>query len=107
MNGSAAPTLTDEEIDDLIDLWNYVLMLPMSATSDDEAKAALRSFNKDAPAATLAVDMMWAFRMSNYWSKPETWKLGQTMENFLGAWPTIAKQFGAYHSSTRVEIFHT
>lgn len=92
---------SEEEIDDLVTLWEGPLVLPMSPTSTEEAIAALRSFNSPVPAATLAVDMWWAFRTSDYWSKPGTWKAGQTMENFLGAWPTISRQFAAWRNNVR------
>lgn len=96
-------TLSDSDMSDLLELWIEVLGLPVSSEIPYAEREALRAFNK-CPAATLAVDMMWAFKASDYWiesNKAKAWPLGLTLMNFLGAWSTIARQFGDWRNNVR------
>jgi len=87
---------SDEEIQDLVTLWGHIGLTP-----DDEAEVTLRSSSSRFPAAHLAVLMMFAFRLSNWWNKVENWKTGCDMASFLVAAGRIDDQFGRWRNGVR------
>jgi hypothetical protein len=87
---------SNEEIKDLVTLWGHIGLAP-----DDEAEATLRSTSSRFPAAHLAVLMMYAFKLSNWWNKPENWKTGCDMSSFVHASGTINDQFGGWRNGVR------
>jgi hypothetical protein len=87
---------SDEEIEDLVTLWGHIGLTP-----DDEAEATIRSTSSHFLAAHLAVLMMFAFRLSNWWNKVENWKTGCDMASFLVAAGKIDDQFGRWRNGVR------
>ena len=87
---------SDEEIADLVTLWEYLGLTP-----DSDAEATLRSTSSRFPSAHLAVLMMFAFRLSNWWNKVENWKTGCDMASFLVAAGKIDDQFGRWRNGVR------
>ncbi len=53
------------------------------------------------PAAHLAVLMMYAFKLSNWWNKPENWKTDCDMASFIHASVKMNEQFGGWRNGIR------
>jgi Helix-turn-helix domain len=75
------------------------------ADPDDPAGPgpALRAYSGIFKALDLGLLMLFAFKFSNYWKKPEAWERhgGLSMENFLGAAPTLNTQFMKWRQKSK------
>ena len=88
--------LSDEEIADLSELWDLLAPAP-----DPNGVETLRSYESTVPAARLGVIMWFAFRLSNWWSKPENWKTGCDLQTFIHVSGKMDQQFGDWRNGVR------
>ncbi len=91
---AAAPAqnLTDDEIRTLVSIFLNVTEAECTEEEVEEGRSSLRAYSGHLRSARLALLMFWAFRVSNYWSKEENWRV-LDIENFLNASGTLDKQF--------------
>jgi len=73
------PTLSDEESCTLADTFTF-----LTGVRPPEPYQTFRLYTGKLTSARLALLMWWAFRVSNFWSRPENW-LVLDLENFLNA----------------------
>jgi DNA-binding Lrp family transcriptional regulator len=107
---SVEPSFSETEIETLCMIFSRAAYdagtdttIPIDPDDPTGPGLALRRYSGAFTSLNLGLLMLFAFKFSNYWLKPEAWEKhgGLSMENFLGAAPTINSQFEKWRQKSK------